>query len=143
MLRRVFVVAVVAVVAWAVSASVANAQPKIEKVPIAPTSAADAREMFATYCAVCHGKEAKGNGPAASALTKAPADLTRISARNKGTFPEVRVRRFIEGLDEVAAHGTRDMPIWGSLFRSLSAQNPDIAQLRVAALSNYLKSLQQ
>jgi mono/diheme cytochrome c family protein len=140
MLRRVFVVAVVAL---AVSASVANAQQKIEKVPIKPTSAADAKEMFETYCAVCHGKEGKGNGPAATALTKVPADLTRISARNGGTFPEVRVRRFIEGLDQVGAHGTRDMPIWGGLFRSLSTQNPEIAQLRIAGLSNYLKSFQQ
>ena len=96
--------------------------------------------MFDTYCAVCHGKEGKGNGPAASALAKVPADLTRISARNGGTFPEVRVRRYIEGLDEVAAHGTRDMPMWGDLFRSL---NRDTAQIRVAALADYLKSLQQ
>ena len=87
-----------------------------------------------------HGKEGKGNGPAASALAKVPADLTRISARNGGTFPEVRVRRYIEGLDEVAAHGTRDMPMWGDLFRSL---NRDTAQIRVAALADYLKSLQQ
>ena len=140
MLRRVVVIAVVAL---AVSAPVASAQQKVEKVPITATSPADAQEMFATYCAVCHGKDAKGNGPAAAALTKAPADLTRISTRNKGTFPDTRVRRFIEGLDEVAAHGTRDMPMWGSLFRSLSTQNPDIAQLRIAALSNYLKGLQQ
>jgi mono/diheme cytochrome c family protein len=138
MLRRVLVVAVVAL---AVSVGVARAQT-IEKVPIKPTNASDAREMFDSYCAVCHGKDAKGNGPAAKALTKAPADLTRISARNNGTFPEVKVRRFIEGLDEVAAHGTRDMPIWGELFRSLR-QNPDVTQIRIAALTNYLKSLQQ
>jgi mono/diheme cytochrome c family protein len=140
MLRRVLVVAVVA---FASTAGVANAQPKVATAPIKQTSPADAKEMFDSYCAVCHGKEAKGNGPAAAALTKAPADLTRISARNKGTFPDVRVRRFIEGLDEVTAHGTRDMPIWGGLFRSLNAQNPDIAQIRIAALTNYLKSLQQ
>ena len=87
-----------------------------------------------------HGTEGKGNGPAATALAKVPADLTRISALNGGTFPEVRVRRYIEGLDEVAAHGSRDMPMWGSLFNSLSR---DTAQLRIAALAGYLKSLQQ
>ena len=139
-MRRIFVVTVAAL---AVSASVVNAQQKIELVPIKPTSPADAREMFDTYCAVCHGKDAKGNGPAASALTKAPADLTRISARNKGTFPEAKVKRYIEGLDAVTAHGSRDMPIWGGLFRSLSTDNPDMAQLRIAALAIYLKSLQQ
>jgi hypothetical protein len=50
------------------------------------------------------------------------------------------VRRFIEGLDEVPAHGTRDMPMWGDLFRSLST---DTVQLRIAALAEYLKVMQQ
>ncbi len=136
MVRHVFV----AVVVLAVSAGSALAQPRIEKGPIKPTRASDSKMMFNTYCAVCHGTEGKGNGPAATALAKVPADLTRISARNRGTFPEVRVRRYIEGLDEVAAHGTRDMPMWGDLFRSL---NRDTAQIRVAALADYLKSLQQ
>ena len=123
-----------------VSAAGASAQqPKIEKGPIARTSPAMPSVMFQTYCAVCHGKDAKGGGPAAPALTKAPADLTRIAARNGGTFPDTKVRRFIEGLDEVAAHGTRDMPMWGGLFRSL---DQDTAALRVAALSDYLKTLQ-
>jgi mono/diheme cytochrome c family protein len=130
----------VAVVALAVSSGAAGAQTRIDKGPIKPTPAANAQKMFDTYCAVCHGKDGTGNGPAAKALAKAPADLTRISARNNGTFPDVRVRRYIEGLDEVAAHGTRDMPMWGELFRSL---NRDTAQIRIAALSEYLKSLQK
>jgi cytochrome c553 len=130
----------VALLGLALTASVAAAQPKVEKGPIKPTSAADAGTMFTTYCAVCHGKEGKGDGPAAKALAKAPADLTKLSARNNGTFPEVRVRRYIEGLDEVAAHGSRDMPMWGDLFRSL---NRDTAALRVEALAEYLKSMQK
>ena len=95
--------------------------------------------MFDNYCAVCHGKTAVGNGPAASALAKAPADLTKIAARNGGTYPEVKVKRYIEGLDEVAAHGSRDMPMWGDLFRSL---NRDTAQIRIQALSDLLKGMQ-
>ncbi|OFW47012.1 MAG: hypothetical protein A3J29_09615 [Acidobacteria bacterium RIFCSPLOWO2_12_FULL_67_14b] len=131
---------VVAFAILAFSAGTALAQPKIEKGPIKPTSAADPKAMFTTYCAVCHGAEGKGNGPAASALAKVPADLTKINARNGGKFPDVRIRRYIEGLDEVAAHGTRDMPMWGGLFNSL---NRDTTQLRIAALADYLKSLQQ
>jgi mono/diheme cytochrome c family protein len=136
MVRHIFA----AIVVLGFSASVVDAQTRIEKVPIQPTSAADPQQMFDTYCAVCHGKEGKGNGPAASALTKVPADLTRISARNGGTFPKVRVKRFIEGLDGVPAHGTRDMPIWGGLFRAL---NRDTAELRVEALAQYLDKMQQ
>lgn len=134
---------VVAVAALTVSAAVVSAQTKIEKGPIKQTLASNGKQMFETYCAVCHGKDAKGTGPAAKALTKTPADLTRISARNGGTFPDVKVKRFIEGLDEVAAHGTRDMPMWGELFRSLDAGDRGFAQIRVQALNDYLKSLQQ
>lgn len=130
----------VAAVFLACSAGAAVAQPAIKQGPITKVPISDAPLMFNTYCAVCHGKEGQGNGPAAAALAKVPADLTRISARNGGTFPDVRVRRYIEGLDEVAAHGTRDMPMWGGLFNALSR---DTARLRVAALADYVKSLQQ
>jgi mono/diheme cytochrome c family protein len=136
MIRHVLV----AVVALAVSAGAAGAQTKIENVPIKPTPASDGKKMFETYCAACHGKEGRGNGPAAPALTKAPADLTKISARNSGTFPETKVKRYIEGLDEVPSHGSRDMPMWGGLFDSL---NRDNTQMRINALAVYLKSIQQ
>jgi mono/diheme cytochrome c family protein len=121
----------------------AQQKPQIEKAPIEPTSPADGREMFVSYCAACHGLSGTGNGPAAAALKTAPADLTRIAARNKGTFPEVRVSRFIEGAEEVSAHGSRDMPIWGTLFRSLSPNNRMAADLRVRNLTDYLKSIQR
>jgi mono/diheme cytochrome c family protein len=130
----------VAVVALAVSAGAAGAQTQVDKVPIKPTPTRDAQQMFDTYCAACHGKDGTGNGPAAKALTKVPADLTRISARNNGTFPDSKVRRYIEGIDEVPAHGTRDMPIWGDLFKSL---NRNTVQIRIAVLAEYLKSIQK
>ncbi|MDP2391575.1 MAG: c-type cytochrome [Acidobacteriota bacterium] len=135
MFRFVFI----ALVALALSAGSAFAQAKIEQAPIKNVNASDAKGMFDSYCAVCHGTDGKGMGPAAKALAKAPADLTRINARNGGKFPDVRVRRYIEGLDEVAAHGSRDMPMWGGLFNSL---NRDTAQLRVAALADYIKGMQ-
>lgn len=139
MIKRIFV-ALVAVLLTAVVANAQTTPPKIDKAPIKQVAASDPKAMFDNYCAVCHGKEGKGNGPAASALAKVPADLTKISARNGGKFPEVRVKRYIEGLDEVSAHGSRDMPMWGDLFRSL---NRDTAALRVQALSDHLKGMQQ
>jgi len=136
MLRRVLVgVAVVSL--WTVAA---HAPTQVKKEPIKPVAASDAAAMFQSYCAPCHGKSGVGDGPAAAALKKAPADLTKISARNGGKFPETQVKRYIEGLDEVAAHGNRDMPMWGELFRALSR---DTAQIRVQALSDYLKGMQK
>lgn len=128
----------VGTMALTLSASVAPAQTKVENAPIQRT-AIDGKTMFDSYCAVCHGKEAKGNGPAAGALKKPPTDLTRLSSGNGGAFPDVKVRRYIEGLDEVESHGTRDMPMWGGAFKAL---NRDTAQIRVSALVEYLKTLQ-
>jgi mono/diheme cytochrome c family protein len=135
MVRRVLVACTV----FSLVAVVAYAQPQIKKEPIKPVNASDAPAMFDSYCAPCHGKDGKGTGPAAKALVKAPADLTTIAKRNGGTFPEVKVKRYIEGADEVAAHGSRDMPMWGTLFRDL---NRDTAQIRVQALNDYIKGLQ-
>ena len=132
----------IAVMGLALTAAAAGAQTptKIEKAPIKNTKASDAASMYNSYCAVCHGKEGRGDGPAAKALAKTPADLTTLAARNNGTFPAIKVTRYIEGADEVAAHGSRDMPMWGDLFRAL---NRDTAQIRVAALTDYVKGMQK
>lgn len=135
MFRHTLVVAAVV----ALSAGAAHAQTPVEQGVMKRVPASDPRAMFDTYCAVCHGKSGVGDGPAAKSLSKAPADLTKIAARNNGTFPDVKVKRYIEGADEIAAHGTRDMPMWGDLFRSLDR---DTAQIRVQALSNLIKGMQ-
>ena len=131
----------VAMAVLTLSAGTAYAQqpPQVKQGTIKQVPASDARGMFDSYCAVCHGKTGVGDGPASKALTKAPADLTKLAARNGGTYPETKVKRYIEGADEVAAHGTRDMPMWGSLFTSLSR---DTAQIRIQALSDLIKGMQ-
>ena len=112
----------------------------IERVRARPTRTIDAGEMFKAYCAVCHGDQAKGNGPAAEALVKPPAELTQISRRNGCTFPKVKVMRVIDGSDAVAAHGSRAMPIWGNVFRTF--ENEQTKLLRVNALMEYLQKIQ-
>ena len=133
-------VLIISLVAIAVGAGAASAQTQVKKEPIKQTSPIDAKAMYKNYCSACHGPEGKGNGPAASALKTAPADLTKISARNGGTFPDTKVMRYIQGLDEVPAHGSRDMPMWGDLFGSLNRETVD---LRIRNLTDYVKSLQQ
>ncbi len=113
---------------------------KIRIVNARPTQTIDGQTMFREYCAVCHGEDLKGNGPAAEALVKAPADLTQIARKNGGTFPRVKVMRMIDGADVTAAHGTRAMPVWGHVFRSLENQNT--ATLRVNSLMEYVEKLQ-
>jgi mono/diheme cytochrome c family protein len=113
----------------------------IKKVPPIPTSATSGKEMFTEYCAACHGQDAKGGGPAAPALKQMPADLTQLAAHNRGKFPDSRVALYIEGDDTVASHGSRDMPIWGNIFKSMNSSK-DVAALRVSNLTDYIKSLQ-
>ncbi|MEM0946131.1 MAG: cytochrome c [Pseudomonadota bacterium] len=83
-----------------------------------PSSAQDPSEgadLFVSYCATCHGLEARGDGPMAPILTILPADLSRISERNGGAFPTLRVARQIDGRDPLLAHGGQ-MPVFGNLF---------------------------
>jgi len=98
-------------------------------------------DTYKTYCATCHGPEAKGNGPAASALKKAPADLTTIAKRNNGKFSATDVEAVIMGQQALTSHGSRDMPIWGPVFRSLASED-SFMKMRVSNLITYLKSIQ-
>jgi mono/diheme cytochrome c family protein len=105
---------------------------------VSPT---DGPAMFRAYCAVCHAEDGRGGGPAADALKKRPADLTQLTRRNEGKFPTLRVANMIQGSGVEAAHGSRDMPIWGNVFRSLN--DPGLVKMRVDNLTGYLESLQR
>lgn len=103
-------------------------------------------ESFRTYCAACHGMTAVGDGPAASALRTPPADLTRIAARREGRFPDAEIARFVDGRFDVAAHGSREMPIWGEKLGEPIAEGADhdeIVRGRLLALVEYLKTIQR
>jgi mono/diheme cytochrome c family protein len=138
----------VCIVATALCLSVlacAQEAPKkeIKNVPIRATSPASGVEMYGTYCAVCHGMDGKGQGPAAEALKVPPSDLTTLAKRNGGKFPDAKVSSAIRGEQDVTAHGTRDMPMWGGLFRSMSGGHQSEVQMRVRNLSEYIKTLQK
>jgi mono/diheme cytochrome c family protein len=114
----------------------------IQHTAVKPTSPASGEEMYKTYCAVCHGTDGKGGGPAASALKVAPADLTQLSKTNGGKYPGLKVSAAIRGEGDVAAHGTKEMPVWGSLFWNMSHGHESEVQQRVANLTKYIESLQ-
>jgi mono/diheme cytochrome c family protein len=141
MTRRTIGIAALFVLTIA-GAAAGQGKPQIEKVPPSPTDPSDGRAMFREYCAACHGPEGRGNGPAAAALKTTPADLTRISTRNGGKFPGMKIRRYVEGLDEISAHGSRDMPVWGQALRNLGGGVSGV-QLRIQNLTDYLQSIQQ
>jgi mono/diheme cytochrome c family protein len=91
---------------------------------------------------VCHGTEGKGNGPAADALKTPPPDLTVLSKNNGGKYPALKVSSAVRGDARVAAHGSKEMPVWGKLFHSMSGGHQSEVDQRVANLVSYIKSLQ-
>ena len=50
------------------------------------------RDIFRYYCATCHGREGRGDGPVGAQLKTRPANLTRLAASNGGQFPLERVQ---------------------------------------------------
>ncbi len=100
--------------------------------------------VYRTYCAVCHGVEARGNGPLAENLRHAPSDLTTIAKRSAGKFDAALVHRMIDGRNPLKGHGGPDMPIWGDAFkRSSEGYTEKAVKERIAALVDHLKSLQR
>ena len=114
----------------------------IKHVPIQPTSPVSGKEMYTAYCAVCHGTDGKGGGPAASALKIPPTDLTLLSKNNGGKYPSLKVAASIRNESELPAHGSKEMPVWGTLFWNLSSGHETEVQQRVVNLTKYIESLQ-
>lgn len=100
--------------------------------------------LFKTYCATCHGVDAKGDGPLADQLRVRPPDLTRFGHRNGGAFDKDKVRRIIDGREPVKGHGGPDMPVWGDVFkRAEEGYNEKKAQQRIESLVAYLADIQR
>ena len=108
------------------------------------------KSEYDASCAVCHGVAGKGDGPYKGALTRAPTDLTQLAKQNAGTYPFNRVYESIDGRKAVAAHGTREMPIWGQRYQLAAADyyidvpyDPDVyIRGRILALTEYINRLQ-
>lgn len=117
-------------------------EKEIKHVPVKTTSPTSGSEMYNTYCAVCHGKDGKGSGPAASALKTPPTDLTKLASGNGGKYPSAHVASAIQGDVNLPAHGSKDMPVWGNLFWHMSQGHGGEVQMRVSNLNKYIESLQ-
>ena len=120
--------------------------PKIKEVPIQPTAVNSGEQMYGTYCAVCHGRDGRGMGPAALALKVPPPDLTILSKNNGGKFPADHVMAVLRFGVTAPAHGTSEMPIWGDLLPTLhpgEAKGGMQVQQRIKNITAYLKEIQR
>ena len=128
------------IVLWATPPGMALAQQE--------AIAAVGQQEFRHACAVCHGLGGKGESvmTTLNLLTMRPPDLTQLRKKHQGQFPFWQVYRIIDGREEVKGHGTRDMPIWGEVFRHPEGgKRADETSVigRILALVYYLQSIQE
>jgi len=135
------IVAILSAIAVAQATST-QSTPQIKHVPITNAPSSSGKEMFKSYCAVCHGVDAKGNGPAASAMKTPPTDLTALTKKGAGQYPAAHVAAVIRGQAATPSHGSQDMPVWGRLFSSISQGHEGPVQQRITNLVNYIETLQ-
>jgi mono/diheme cytochrome c family protein len=103
-------------------------------------------ELYDRFCSACHGTSGRGDGPVAAALRIETPDLTRLSQRHGGQFPQERVRQIIDGSQLIGAHGTRTMPVWGFEFLVNNATQPaptGSADEMIGRLTDHIRSLQR
>jgi mono/diheme cytochrome c family protein len=100
-------------------------------------------------CAVCHGEDARGDGPLAHLLTVKPTNLTKLSKRNNGRFPTEQVVETIDGRTQVSGHGTREMPVWGTRYAAEVGRDygpygsETVVRTRILELVHYLQTIQE
>jgi len=99
-------------------------------------------DLYRHYCATCHGRDAKGGGPASAAMKVPPPDLTVLAQRRNGVFPSVEVESIIRGGTVITGHGSNDMPVWGPIFRALDTSDAGV-KARISSLVSHLATIQQ
>ena len=97
--------------------------------------------LIRAYYASRHGADARGAGPAATALRTLPPSLTAFATRNGGVLPRERLRQIIDGRG-ISSHGGRDMPVWGDAFkRTPGGLSEDAVKARIDAITEERSNL--
>jgi mono/diheme cytochrome c family protein len=104
--------------------------------------AAAGEVIYFRYCAACHGRSLKGDGPVAPGLVKKPLDLTQLAKKNGGVFPYDKTASLIDGRKTTRTHGTPDMPVWGEIFELTKGTDAPDAPSAVKRITHYVWSQQ-
>jgi mono/diheme cytochrome c family protein len=137
-------VGVAASAATAVAAPAPQAAPgPATPAPGSAVAVVSGSYSFRTYCASCHGIDAKGDGPLAESLRFHPPDLTQIAKRNGGEFPAEKLAQIVDGRKPLKGHGGAEMPVWGDAFRnSETGYDEESVKARIRSVVDYLKTIQ-
>ena len=111
-------------------------------IPVQKTNPTSGKQMYTSYCAPCHGVDARGHGPVATALKTPPVDLTALARANHGKYPDTHILSVLRFGSELTSHGSAQMPVWGPILGKMGPVNSQDKDLRMANLSRYLETLQ-
>lgn len=104
------------------------------------------QQLYARFCASCHGVLGRGDGPVSNSILVEVPDLTLIARRAGGKYPRERIVQIIDGRHIVGAHGTRVMPVWGEDLSRVEIGNPDAERASrtvIERLADYVGLLQK
>lgn len=126
------------------------ASSAVQAADLEPFADYSGEQLFGRFCASCHGALGFGDGPVAPTIKVMIPDLTQLSKRSGGRFPDERVREIIDGRAVLPAHGSRPMPVWGYELEARAgagdtpAAHPrDAAQTLIDRLVDHLRSMQR
>jgi len=139
LLRLPLFLALSFIVAFAPSLECQKTKPESKERKI---NLASGKETFLQYCAACHGKTAKGDGPAALVLKPPPPDLTTLAKRHEGKYPAGSVAAILTFGRSFAAHGASDMPVWGTRSKKLDPVHDPTGQQHIDDIVAYIQSVQ-
>jgi mono/diheme cytochrome c family protein len=124
-------------------AGLALAAP-VQQTAEAPLGMETGDGLFKTYCASCHGKAGKGDGPISKHMRSVPPDLTLIARRAGGRFDAEKVHRIIDGRKPLSGHGGGDMPVWGDAFQRTGQGRgtEEAVRARIQAIVEHLRAIQ-
>jgi len=126
-----------------VVALAAQDNPIVERNQLPAAYVPSGKTMFKQYCASCHGADAKGRGPATPTLNTRVPDLTTLAKRHDGKYPYEYVANTLRFGPGFAAHGSKEMPVWGPIFQYLDNYDEAAVNQRIKNLCDYLESLQE
>ena len=108
----------------------------------APAGSVSGAELYKQLCAGCHGSDGKGVGPTSPYCSVPPTDLTLLTKKNHGAFPEQKVTQILRYGTEKPHQSTTYMPVWKPLLSTIHGESAELTEKRITSIAEYLKSIQ-
>ncbi len=103
------------------------------------------QQDYVKYCGSCHGPAGAGDGVASSLFKTKPTNLTLLAKENGGRFPVNEVLSIVAGDTPVAAHGSRETPVWSEVIgrpEQTGMETQQVVNGQILTIIRYLETIQ-